>query len=93
MNENQKVKQMKKEIVTTTIPKPAKKKETFISTHELDADGKSKEQRYYDKQKTIPRPILTTGDIALSESEEAAKKSREVTEEIKREKEKKDEKE
>ena len=93
MNENQKVKQVKKEIVTTTIPKPAKKTKTFISTHQLNAEGKSKEQRFWDKEKTIRKPILVSGDVSLSESEEGDKKRAEVMEEIKKSKEKKDEKE
>lgn len=79
----------KQTFVSTTIPKPPKKTKTFISTHQLDANGKSVEQRFWDKEKTLKKPTLVTGDVALSESEEATKKIKEVTAEIKKSKEKK----
>jgi len=76
--------------VTTTKPIPPKEKSKIISTHDLNSNGKLiREQRYWDKEKTMKKPAFVTSDVALSESEEGDLKRAEVMEEIKREKEKK----
>jgi len=80
----------KRGFISTTKPRPPKKKETFISTHDLDSEGKIiGEQRFWDREKTMKKPTLVTGDVALSESEEGDQKRAEVIAEIKKEKEKK----
>ncbi len=71
--------QVKREIVTTTIPKPPKKKETFISTHQLDAEGKIiGEQRYWDQERTLRKPTLVTSDIPNPEDVAEKKKRDEI---------------
>jgi len=83
------IKTKKKTFVSTNRPRPPKKKSEVITTHDLNSDGKSIEQRYWDKEKTMKKPTLVTGDVALSESEEGDQKRAEVMAEIKKEKEKK----
>ncbi len=80
----------KRPFVSTSTPVPPETKKRILTTHDLDADGKIiREQRFWDKEKTLPKPILVTGDVALSESEEGKKKRAEVMAEIKKSKEKK----
>ena len=83
-------KKEKQTFISTTIPKPLKKTKTFVSTHDLDSEGKSAAQRYWDKEKTMKKPAITTSDVALSESEEGDLKRAEVMAEIKKSKEKKE---
>ena len=86
-------KKEKRTFVSTNTPIPPEMKKRVITTRELDASGKSAEQRYWDKEKAMKKPTLVTGDVSLGESEEQDKKRAEVIAEIKREKEEKDEKE
>lgn len=84
------IKKERPAFVSTNRPIPPGEKSKILTTHDLDSEGKTKEQKYYDKEKTIPRPYFTTGDVALSEGEEATKKMKEVAAEIKKSKEKKE---
>jgi len=79
----------KRGFISTTKARPPKKKETFISTHDLNSEGKSIEQRYWDRQKIEKKPAITTSDVALSESEEEKIRRDGIMAEIKKEKEKK----
>ncbi len=79
----------KKPFVSTNRPRPPKKKSKILTTRDLDSEGKTAEQRFWDKEKTMKKPALVTGDVALSESEEGDKKRAEVMAEIKKKKEKK----
>lgn len=78
----------KKMVVSTTRPLPPKEKSKIITTHDLPSD--LPEQRYWDpKTKTMKKPTLVSGDVALSESEEGDRKRAEVMAEIAKSKEKK----
>lgn len=43
----------KRPLVSTTKPLPPKEKSKIITTHELDTEGKSIEQRFWDREKTM----------------------------------------
>lgn len=77
----------KKTFVSTSKPIPPKKKSKIITTHDLPSDLPT--QRYWDREKTMRKPAIVTGDVALSEGEEAKKKLDEVVAEIKKSKEEK----
>lgn len=65
--------------VSTTKPLPPKEKSKIITTHELPSNLKEVvTERFWDKEKTLKKPTLVTGDVALSEGEEAKKKLDEV---------------
>lgn len=80
--------QKKRVIVTTNSPRSPKEKAKIVTTHELGTDLKTKEQRFWDKEKTMKKPSLVTGDVALSESEEGDLKRKQVIAEIEKSKEK-----
>lgn len=76
--------------VSSNSPKPPGRKRNVITTHQLDSEGKIiPEQRFWDREKTMKKPTITTSDVALSESEEGDKKRAEVMAEIKKSKEEK----
>jgi len=74
--------------VSTNSPIPPETKKSILTTRDLGPDGKLIEKRFWDAEKTMPKPTLVTGDVALSESEEGDKKRAEVMAEIKSKEEK-----
>jgi len=82
-------KKEKQTFVSTSQGLPPKEKSKIITTHELDVEGKSEAQRFWDKEKTEKKPTLVTSDIPNPEDVEAKKKRDEIMAEIEKEKEKK----
>jgi len=81
------MKNEKRPFVSTTRPLPPTEKSKVLTTHDLPSDLPT--QRYWDREKTLRKPVLVSGDVALSESEEGDQKRAEVIAEIKKSKEKK----
>lgn len=78
---------VREDVVTTGKPLAPGTKRKVLTTHDLPSDLPA--QRYWDREKTMKKPSLVTGDVALSESEEGKKKRDEVMAEIKKSKEEK----
>ena len=83
-------KMKEKTFVSTTRPVPPTEKSKVLTTHDLPSDlSKVVTERFWDKEKTMKKPAITTSDVALSESEEEKIRRDEIMAEIKKQKEKK----